>query len=1123
MTTAPDPNSADLVGMWMLNELTGTVAYDVGENQIDGTLIGDPVRTFILSEISDTLQASENSTTLTGLANYSEYAYSIAAADTAENISEPSDYVVSIPYQSSNNQSILLEDNVGYVSAGNGLDFSGSFSLSAWVKVENFVSTVISNIESETGDGYALIFERAGQFYEGEEDGFYFQVNEESGGGVTTFAPAPADEWVHVAAVFHSNESESSLSLYVNGSLSNTVTTNITQHGSINTSFVLGNISVSGNTGLTGNLDEVSVWNSALNEEQIADIMFRTIDLDGIENLAGYWRFEDSSESIAIDLSGKGNHGTLYRTSWSDDVIQFVPRATLFTEDLITNKLSVPIQVSFSVEITGFELDDIVVNNGEAVNLSGSEKDFYFEINPENNGVVTVVIPSNVVQNENGDFNLSSDTLSFLFDDTRPEVLISSSIASPTKQTPIPFNITFSEPVLGFDESDLNLSAGIISYFSGGELYSLSFEGENEYLEVPYSASMDIVGDNPFTFSAYVNLSSETERVNLFRTGIDGDPENSIYFYLNSDELYVTWEYGGGTNYNFTPADDTPINQWVYLTIVWDGSTMSIFKNENMIAQDTPPSGPGDTANRSYLIGGGYGKIRNVSYWSIPLALDQIQSNMNNLILGDEVGLVGYWNFEEGSGSTSGDLSGNSNDATIVGSTWVDESAQLESNQFALNVSMFEDGIIDLSILDGAVTDHAGNNNLASSPYRIVYNGIAPEIPQGLVAIAQDEQATLTWSENIEQDLQEYLVYGEVEGHSLKLDGIDDNIIVADSDILDIGENDFSIHFNIKSNGGSGFVLEKKPQVEQDGNEYPGYFFVELSQSGTIVVEITDGYSGAGDYSLFQGNTILNNDEWHSVAITFDRDGLGSIYVNGNLDNTGDISNHSGSPENDEPLRIGHGRGNANPFDGYLDNISFWSQVLDANDIQSLSNSFPDVSQSDLIGYWNFDEGEGLVLNDLSGNENHGLISGAIWSDDQSSAYPIPMQIISSVDASLNTTLIDNLTNFNQYKFKLSARDTVGNESGLTDPVQVTPFGFTNESSLVFDGDNDFVDPQALFPDVTNTFTMSFWAKPGLEHEIDAQSTAEYQEPLDKDTQFSQFTRAMPMVQDMQVQGSLLD
>ena len=149
--------------------------------------------------------------------------------------------------------------------------------------------------------------------------------------------------------------------------------------------------------------------------------MFRTIDLDGIENLAGYWRFEDSSESIAIDLSGKGNHGTLYRTSWSDDVIQFVPRATLFTEDLITNKLSVPIQVSFSVEITGFELDDIVVNNSEAVNLSGSEKDFYFEINPENNGVVTVVIPSNVVQNENGDFNRSQYMLSFLFDDTRPE------------------------------------------------------------------------------------------------------------------------------------------------------------------------------------------------------------------------------------------------------------------------------------------------------------------------------------------------------------------------------------------------------------------------------------------------------------------------------------------------------------------------------------------------------------------------------------------------------------------------------------------------------------------------------------------------------------------------------
>ena len=35
-----------------------------------------------------------------------------------------------------------------------------------------------------------------------------------------------------------------------------------------------------------------------------------------------------------------------------------------------------------------------------------------------------------------------------------------------------------------------------------------------------------------------------------------------------------------------------------------------------------------------------------------------------------------------------------------------------------------------------------------------------------------------------------------------------------------------------------------------------------------------------------------------------------------------------------------------------------------------------------------------------------------------------------------------------------------------------------NTNSLSFDGENDFVDPQASFPDITNTFTMSMWAKP---------------------------------------------
>jgi hypothetical protein len=37
-----------------------------------------------------------------------------------------------------------------------------------------------------------------------------------------------------------------------------------------------------------------------------------------------------------------------------------------------------------------------------------------------------------------------------------------------------------------------------------------------------------------------------------------------------------------------------------------------------------------------------------------------------------EEGLVGYWSFDEGEGTIAHDYSGNSNDGTIYGATWVD-------------------------------------------------------------------------------------------------------------------------------------------------------------------------------------------------------------------------------------------------------------------------------------------------------------------------------------------------------------------------------------------------------------------------------------------------------------------
>ena len=52
------------------------------------------------------------------------------------------------------------------------------------------------------------------------------------------------------------------------------------------------------------------------------------------------------------------------------------------------------------------------------------------------------------------------------------------------------------------------------------------------------------------------------------------------------------------------------------------------------------------------------------------------------------------------------------------------------------------------------------------------------------------------------------------------------------------------------------------------------------------------------------------------------------------------------------------------------------------SDIQTYNGMYLSGSEPSLKGLWNFNEGQGTVLNDLSGNGNNGTIDGAVWDTD---------------------------------------------------------------------------------------------------------------------------------------------
>ena len=97
---------------------------------------------------------------------------------------------------------------------------------------------------------------------------------------------------------------------------------------------------------------------------------------------------------------------------------------------------------------------------------------------------------------------------------------------------------------------------------------------------------------------------------------------------------------------------------------------------------------------------------------------------------------------------------------------------------------------------------------------------------------------------------------------------------------------------------------------------------------------------------------------------------------------TGLITNNDGN------LWIGRYHNYENHFNGLIDEIVIWNTALSQEQIQDNMHAQLSGLEEGLVAYWNFDDGEGSVLTDLTTNSNDGTIYGATWSDDGAPVMP---------------------------------------------------------------------------------------------------------------------------------------
>jgi hypothetical protein len=214
-----------------------------------------------------------------------------------------------------------------------------------------------------------------------------------------------------------------------------------------------------------------------------------------------------------------------------------------------------------------------------------------------------------------------------------------------------------------------------------GGAYSLSFDGVDDYVEIDNSLSYTtLTGSSAITLSVSFKRMSGTGWQGLWGNNQSNWTQISIRI---DDQNYLSLGYKDVTGFFDYSLNDRTIDfdKWYNLSVVLNANKILWYLDGDLIEEDnvsfTELSSYG-AGTPEFSIGRGnktYGEyfngiIDNINLWNIALSSSSIKNYLNAPPVSASSGLIASWVFNEGSGSTVADQSGNSFVGTIYGATW---------------------------------------------------------------------------------------------------------------------------------------------------------------------------------------------------------------------------------------------------------------------------------------------------------------------------------------------------------------------------------------------------------------------------------------------------------------------
>lgn len=214
--------------------------------------------------------------------------------------------------------------------------------------------------------------------------------------------------------------------------------------------------------------------------------------------------------------------------------------------------------------------------------------------------------------------------------------------------------------------------------------------------------------------------------------------------------------------------------------------------------------------------------------------------------------------------------------------------------------------------------------------------------------------------------------------YALKFNGLTDFVNCGTDSLLRLSQGG-SISAWIKlSSYGSSWT---NTIVGRGTSAWAGHYYIIFMPTGThhFFLSVSNGTNSLGtDDGIKTANVDLH--KWYLVTATWDTT-TKKIYLNNVLQDTV-ASNIMPAEIDTHIMAIGKMGNHSYNFNGDISNVRIYDKALSQDEITKMyfNNIIPTGAVAE---YFNSDDdGSGDQLKDTSGNDNHGAITGADWSED---------------------------------------------------------------------------------------------------------------------------------------------